>query len=173
LSVVTLRTASVAAVEKARLAAETDPFEVPAATCPRCLARRADTAESCPTCGVVFAQLAPATLAPPEWLAAAWRELLLRWDDEPLHEQLRARAYEEQELATLGRLYRLRLAWNAEDPWAQQGRDEVLRLATAPVALVRPERPSSTFRYVVVGALLLGVLVVFIALVRLVLQSVA
>lgn len=170
-NVVTLRTTSVAAVEKAAEAAEHDPFTVPEGACPRCLARRGTQATSCPTCGVVFAQLAPGTLSPPVWLAEAWRELLKTWGDDARHERLRTRAFEQEELAALGRLYRIRLAWAPEDPWAQQGRDEVLRLATAPVSLGPPERDRTSLKYAVIGGLVFFTVVALLTLVRVVLKS--
>jgi hypothetical protein len=136
-NVVTLRTPHITAVEKAAEAAEADPFAVPDGLCPRCLALRG-RADSCPACGLAFSQVAPSTLTPVPWLATAWRQLLEGWGDEGRHEALRRLAYEREELAALGRLYRIRLSWAPDDPFATKGRDEVLRLALVPVA-VRPE----------------------------------
>jgi len=171
-NVVTLRTASVTAVEKAAEAADSNPFTAPEGCCPRCLAKRSPQAANCPSCGVVFAQLAPATLEPPLWLADAWRALLKTWGDDVQHELLRYRAFELEELAALGRLYRIRLAWAPEDPWAQKGRDEVLRLATAPVDLGKPpDRGRPTLRYVVIGGFVAFAVVVLLSLVRVVLKS--
>lgn len=173
-NVVTLRTPSVAAVERAAQAALEDPFAVPQGLCPRCLAPNAEGATQCGGCGVTFAQIAPAALAPPEWLATTWRELLSVWGDDKRHEAVRTLAYEREDLAALGRLYRLRLAWTPDDPWALKGRDEVLRLAVAPVASRTPDEPRTPpWKYLAVGLVLLFVVVVFVTLVRTVLQSVA
>jgi len=133
-NVVMLRTATVEAVERAGLAADGDPFEVPAGLCPKCLARRAE-GPACPQCGVVFHAFQPDNLSPPEWLREAWRALLRDWGNDDAHEALRLRAQQEGALTLLGRLYRLRLAVEPTDPIAEKGRLDVLRLASAPMSL--------------------------------------
>lgn len=135
-NVVMLRTPHVEAVEKAALSLEGNPFAVPEGFCPKCLAARPAAHESCAQCGLVFKQLAPATLEVPPWLNEAWRALLLDWGSDGAHELLRLRCARENELVPLARLYRIRLALMPDDPYALRGRDEVLRLAVAPVSFV-------------------------------------
>lgn len=137
-NVVMLRTASVEAVERAAQSADASPFEVPEGHCPKCLARR-DGSPSCPQCGVQFLYFQEAHVAPPVWLKQAWVELLRDWGNDAQHDRLRARAQQEDALTALGRLYRLRLAVEPNDPIAEKGRGEVLRLAAAPMTY----RPSA------------------------------
>ncbi len=151
-NVVMLRTPHVEAVEKAAQALEGNPFAAPGGFCPKCLAVRPPSHESCAQCGLIFKQLAPATLEVSDWLGEAWRALLLDWGSEGAHDLLRLRCARENELVPLARLYRIRLAAMPDDPYAQRGRDEVLRLASAPVSFLtsraEPSRPS-TRRWVV------------------------
>lgn len=132
-NVVLLKNVNTAAVENAAKSALTGPFEVPSGLCPKCLAKRAEAAASCPQCGLVFERFDAETVTPPEWLAEAWRTLLVQWGDEDQHDKLRKKAVQAEVLPAIGRLYRLRLASMPQDPYAQRGRDEVLRLASVPV----------------------------------------
>jgi hypothetical protein len=132
-NVVTLRTVTVEAVERARLAADTNPFAVPSGRCPKCLAPREGAA--CSQCGAHFDLFDEALVAPPEWLSAAWVELLRDWGSPLRHEALQAQARQEDALTPLGRLYRLRLAAEPQDPIAEKGRADVVRLAAAQMSL--------------------------------------
>jgi transcription elongation factor Elf1 len=137
-NVVMLRAPTAAAVESARAMAEDDAaLQVPDGYCPKCLSRRPVSALACSTCGLSFANVDLAALAPPAWLASMWKELLLAWDDEGRHASLRRLALEREDLPSLARLYRLRLAHMPDDPWAQRGRDEVFAAASS-VMLARP-----------------------------------
>ncbi|MCC6337988.1 MAG: hypothetical protein IT380_28850 [Myxococcales bacterium] len=136
-NVVMLRTATVDAIERAAQSADGDPFAVPEGHCPKCLARR-DGSATCPQCGVQFDAFLEANVAPPVWLRDAWLALLRDWGDEVAHEGLRRRAQREEALVALGRLYRLRLAVEPNDPIAEKGRADVLRLASAAMSF----RPS-------------------------------
>jgi hypothetical protein len=162
-NVVMLRTASVEAVEHAAQSADANPFAVPEGHCPKCLARR-DGGPSCPQCGLEFLHFQQALVAPPAWLEQAWVELLRDWGNETRHEGLRARAQQEDALTALGRLYRLRLAVDPNDPIAEQGRSEVLRLAAMPMTY-RPGAEAAgrgrgkTVLAVVLAALCLAALV--------------
>lgn len=131
-NVVALRSPGADAVGQAAEAARRGPFEVPRGRCPKCIAPRQPEALTCSQCGLTFAQFDAEHLAPSAWLERAWVELLEDWGREELHAEVRQRALAEQELAAVGRLYRLRLAANHEDPFAQRGRDEVVRLALMP-----------------------------------------
>ncbi len=132
-NVVALRTPAIEAVEAAARSAA-NPFEVPEGLCPKCLSARPPEAKECPSCGLHF-ELGSPELELPGWLREGWVALLGHWDDEAKHEALRNEAVQKGELAPVGRLYRLRLAWQPLDPIATKGRDEVLRLALLPSTL--------------------------------------
>lgn len=165
-NVVTLRSAGTDAITAAADAANRGAFEVPAGRCPKCVALRQPSAVSCFQCGLTFAQFDPTQVAVPPWLQQAWVSLLGDWGNETLHTELRQRAMNELELAAVGRLYRLRLASNPEDPFALRGRDEVLRMAVVPSALlaneksVLTEKVSPRWKIAIVGFSLLFALAV-------------
>jgi hypothetical protein len=131
-NVVTLRTAATEAVQLAARSLES-PLHVPEGRCPKCLANRGEHA-SCPQCGLVFAKFNPATVEVPQWLLDAWRDLLGDWGNQLRHERLRTEASQQGALSQLGRLYRLRLAWFPDDPWAEAGRAEIVRMAEVAVS---------------------------------------
>ncbi len=166
-NVVALRTPGVEAIQTAAEAARGQPFAIPDGRCPKCISPRAADAAACPYCGLTFARFDAKDVEPPQWLQLEWVKLLSRWDDEEGHAALRQRAMQEQELATLGRLYRLRLTAHAEDPISLRGRDEVVRLA-----LVRgppPSRPSEVspkVKYVLVVGFLLVCLTFLVLMAR-------
>jgi len=154
-----------------------NPFAVPDGHCPKCIARRAPQALACPSCGLVFAQAGTDTFAPSDWLKNEWLLLLQEWADESRHEQLRGEAMNRGELAEAGRLYRLRLAEQPNDPLALRGRDEVLRLAVLPSlhlqqrgkASVEAEVPK--WKYIALSAVIVACLVAIYLLVGQMLQS--
>lgn len=143
-NVVVLRTAGHEAVQKAARAAEEAPFTVPAGVCPKCIAPRA-VSESCPHCGILFQGFDETELLPPKWLREEWTELLRDWGNEPLHQQLRRKAQQADALAAVGRLYRMRQSAVPEDPVAEDGRVDVLRLAAVPISF-RPSQDAEIER---------------------------
>lgn len=172
-NVVMLRTATVEAVERAARSADANPFEVPDGYCPKCLSRR-DGGASCPQCGVQFDYFQEAHVAPPVWLRDAWLELLRDWGNDAQHDRLRARAQQEEALTALGRLYRLRLAGDPNDPIAERGRAEVLRVASVPMTF-RPrgeESGSSRAKLVLASVVVLFCVAAIAFLVRVVLTQV-
>jgi hypothetical protein len=135
LKVVTLRPSEGQVREAAELARSGEPFAVPPGYCPKCIAVRKEGAESCASCGLVYSNFDPREHELSEPLRAAWLAVLERWDDRDAHDRLLSLAMGRNELAMAGRLYRIRLAQAPDDLYAQRGRDEVVRLATAsPVA---------------------------------------
>jgi hypothetical protein len=139
-NVVVLRTAGHEAVQKAAKAAEEGPFLIPDGVCPKCIARRAET-PSCPHCGILFEAFDEASVLPPKWLREEWVEVLRDWSSELKHSQLRRKAQQVDGLAAVGRLYRLRQAFVPEDPVAEAGRAEVLRMAAMGISF-RPGHSS-------------------------------
>lgn len=154
-NVVALRSPGSDAVTAAADAARSGPFEVPAGRCPKCVAPRPAGSATCRQCGLTFSQFNAEHVAPAPWLEQAWVGLMSDWGNEALHAELRQRALGEQDLASVGRLYRLRLASNGEDPFAQRGRDEVLRMALVPSAAkqqsVVTEKIDNRWKYALVG----------------------
>lgn len=137
-NVVVLRTAGHEAVQKAALAADEGPFAIPEGVCPKCIAKRGET-PSCAHCGIHFENVDEAMLLPPKWLRDDWVELLRDWGNDTKHGHLRRKAQQAESLAALGRLYRLRQAVVPEDPVAELGRSEVLRMAAVAISF----RPAS------------------------------
>jgi hypothetical protein len=161
LKVVTLRPSEDRVREAAALARSEDPFAVPSGFCPKCISVRKEGVESCAACGLVYANFDPGEQRVSEPLSAAWLSVLERWDDRDAHDRLLSLAVGQGELAAVGRLYRIRLAQAPDDVYAQRGRDEVVRLATAsPVGFTRAPAPgtASTVQWVV-GMILFLVLV--------------
>lgn len=112
---------------------------VPPGFCPRCISAWRPNARACDSCGLIdpssfdarALELSAAVI--PQWLAT-----LEDWEQPSRHEAMRVQAGHLGELAALGRQYRIRLAQWPEDAPAQQGRDEVLRMASTLPALRAP-----------------------------------
>ncbi len=153
-NVVALRSPGSDAVAAAAEASKRGPFEVPAGRCPKCIAPRQANAATCSQCGLTFSQFDATQVAPTPWLQDAWVSLMGDWGNEPRHAELRQRALTESELAGVGRLYRMRLVANPEDPFAQRGRDEVLRMALVPSTVSQPsvltEKIDSRWKYALI-----------------------
>jgi hypothetical protein len=108
-----------------------DASSVPEGYCPKCIAVRPAQASSCAQCGLVFENFKPGELEPSPVIAEQFQRLLSNWENIEEHDRLLQGALIQGELATIGRLYRIRLARAPQDAYAARGRDEVLRLATA------------------------------------------
>lgn len=163
LKVVTLRPSEEQVREAAALARSEDPFAAPPGFCPKCISVRKEGAESCASCGLVYALFDASEQRVSEPLRAAWLSVLERWDDRDAHDRLLSLAVGQGELASAGRLYRIRLAQAPEDVYAQRGRDEVLRLATASQAAFKPTPATGTSRTQVVVGVILFLLVMAMA----------
>jgi hypothetical protein len=170
-NVVTLKTAATDAVQQAADSAAS-AFEVPATVCPKCISVRG-SGRACAQCGLVFSTFNPRHVEPPEWLATDWVTLLRDWGNDGAHERLRLQASRSGVLAELARLYRLRLATCADDPWALKAKDEIVTLASS-VAL-RPTPPQPTLgdsprikliMVLVMAAMSLGALIYILSMVR-------
>ena len=149
-----------------------DAFSAPVGFCPKCVAVKAPSTSICAQCGLVFENFRPEEFQPSASIAELWRGVLARWDEIPEHDRLLQAATIQGELATVGRLYRIRLARSADDPIALRARDEVLRLATASsaaLALAPAETDrteSSTWKYVLLALVMLIGAVAFLLLYR-------
>jgi hypothetical protein len=160
--VVTLRPSEGQVREAAELARSGEPFAVPPGYCPKCIAVRREGAESCAACGLVYSNFNPSEHELSEPLRSAWLTVLERWDDRDAHDRLLSLAVGRGELAMAGRLYRIRLAQAPEDLYAQRGRDEVVRLATAsPVTFTpTPAHAQSGKAQLVAGLIFIIILLV-------------
>ena len=168
-NVVVLRTAGHEATQKAARAADEGPFVLPEGVCPKCIAPRATT-PSCPYCGILFESFDEATVLPPKWLRDEWVEVLRDWGNDAKHSQLRRTAQQSDALAAVGRLYRLRQAFVPEDPVAEEGRADVLRLAAAAISLRSApdmEEQHRRKKVVLVSAVLVFTFLVSIVLLQL------
>lgn len=74
--------------------------------------------------------------------AAAWAEVLGRWDDEAAHRAFLDRCRDLDALARAGGRYRDVLAARPGDAAALRGREEVLRRATAAGLATLPRTPA-------------------------------
>lgn len=155
-----------------RAAWSPEEWTVPAGFCPKCIGVRPVGALACAHCGLLFANFRPEELQPPALIADRWNAVLSRWDELSEHDRLLQAALVHGELATVGRLYRIRLARNPGDPIALRGRDEVLRLASAgPTALANAPSEAgldetAPWKYAILGLFILICAVAFLALYR-------
>lgn len=162
-NVVVLRTAGHEAAQKAARAADEGPFTLPGGVCPKCIAPRAPT-PSCPYCGILFATFDETSVLPPKWLREEWVEVLRDWGNELKHTQLRRKGQQTDALAALGRLYRLRQAAVPEDPVAEEGRADVLRLAAVAMSFRPPQDDEIERRKKIMLGATLGVLTLVLVL---------
>lgn len=163
-NVVVLRTAGHEAVQKAARAADEGPFTLPEGVCPKCISKRAE-APTCPHCGTLFESFDEATVLPPKWLREEWVEVLRDWGSELKHTQLRRKAQQADALAAVGRLYRLRQAFVPEDPVAETGRADVLRMAAMGISFRTPAGDDAERRRKVIFASAVAVMTVLALLV--------
>jgi hypothetical protein len=153
-------------------AARANPFEVPEGHCPKCIAVRPASASSCAQCGLVFANFKREEVEPSASIAEQFQQLLSQWEDGGGHDRVLQTALIRGELASVGRLYRIRLAHVPQDPYAARGRDEVLRLATASstglakAASAEAGGGMGRWKYVLLIAILAACAVTFFALYR-------
>ncbi|WP_342376716.1 hypothetical protein NVS55_35900 [Myxococcus stipitatus] len=140
-------------------------FTPPEGHCPKCVSVRRPTATSCSQCGLVYANFVAEDHTPSAELMAAWRALAARWEEWPEHERFLTMAMGQGELASAGRLYRVRLARVPDDAMAQRAREEVVRRATLVVTTeAAPQGPSLLKRRLRGGAIAVLSLVVLVLL---------
>jgi hypothetical protein len=145
-NVVSIVNPAARAVERARASTER-ALEVPDTHCPKCLAPRAD-GPSCARCGLQATRAEPAAFAPPEWLAVAWIDALQTWGDDAVHARMLATAISTEALASLGRLYRIRLVDCPDDPWALRYLDEIRASASLPILKPLPaDQPIRSYMW--------------------------
>ncbi len=139
-----------------------DPFSPPPGYCPKCIGGRKEGAVVCPYCGLEYARFRAEEFRPSPVLHSTWQGVLELWESKGAHDKVLALASERGELATLGRLYRIRLARFPEDAQAKRGREEVLRLASAGSGLMPSAPPDKRAKMKVAmqGMIVLALVVV-------------
>lgn len=135
-----------------------NPFMPPKDTCPKCIAPRFSTANSCRKCGVVFKSFSPEGVAPSKALARGWSDLALRWSDSLQHERFQELAVQTGELTAALRLYSIWLAHLPKDPWGLKGKAELDLLCTIASASRESYRPPWFTARLMVGVATLAVL---------------
>ncbi|MCP3059311.1 hypothetical protein LXT21_11055 [Myxococcus sp. K38C18041901] len=105
-------------------------FAPPTGHCPKCVSARREVDTSCSQCGLVYANFVESEHQPSEALRDEWRRLAGEWGQWEAHDRLLTLAMGRGELATAGRLYRVRLARAPDDAVAQRAREEIVRRAT-------------------------------------------
>jgi hypothetical protein len=110
-------------------------FEAPGGFCPKCISPRRAEAASCPSCGLVFAKALSQDFTVSSSLASAFRALAARWQEPPAHARFLQLAAETGELASAGRLYRIRMARTPEDMVARASLEATVKMASAPVSV--------------------------------------
>ncbi|NVJ25353.1 hypothetical protein HUW62_29425 [Myxococcus sp. AM011] len=140
-------------------------FTPPPGHCPKCVSSRREVDTSCAQCGLVYANFLAEEHQPSEDLRGAWRSLAERWEEWEAHDRLLTLAMGRGELASAGRLYRVRLARAPDDAVAHRAREEVVRRATLVVPTeVEPSELSAgkrRLRTAAIAVLSLVVLMLF------------
>ena len=167
------REAAPTAISPAEIPAPSaDASSVPEGYCPKCIAVRPAEASACAQCGLVFANFKPEELEPSPPIAEQFQRLISNWENIEEHDRLLQAALIQGELATVGRLYRIRLARAPQDAYAARGRDEVLRLATASSAALantksaEEPRAPRPWKYLLLLAILALCAIAFFGLYR-------
>jgi hypothetical protein len=120
--------------------------QIPPGHCPKCIAPRTREATLCPACGLVFANFRAEEHQPSAALEAAWHGLAERWDRMEEHEKFLQLAFNLDELARAGRLYRIKLAQNPDDAQAKTALEGMVRMASTAAALAARTDPADLAR---------------------------
>ena len=121
--------------------------QIPPGHCPKCIAPRTREATLCPACGLVFANFRAEEHQPSAALESAWHALAAdRWDRAEEHEKFLQLAFNLDELARAGRLYRIRLAQNPDDAQAKTALESMVRMASTAAALAARTDPAELAR---------------------------
>jgi uncharacterized Zn finger protein (UPF0148 family) len=120
--------------------------QIPPGHCPKCIAPRTREATLCPACGLVFANFRAEDHQPSAALEAAWYGLTERWAKAEEHEKFLQYAFNLDELARAGRLYRIKLANNPDDAQAKAALESMVRMASTAASLAARTDPSEVAR---------------------------
>ncbi|MGZ6133129.1 MAG: hypothetical protein ACXWK9_01665 [Myxococcaceae bacterium] len=117
-------------------------IQIPPGYCPKCITPRSREALICPACGLVFANFRAEEHQPSAALESAWRGLEERWSRQEEHEKFLQMAFNMDELARAGRLYRIRLATNPDDAPAKAALESLVRMASTAAAAASKTDPA-------------------------------
>ncbi len=121
-------------------------IQIPPGHCPKCITPRNREALICPACGLVFANFRAEEHQPSAALESAWRGLEERWARQDEHEKFLQLAFNMDELAKAGRLYRIRLAATPDDAQAKVALDVMVRMASTAAAAAAKTDPAELQR---------------------------
>ncbi|HZJ53800.1 MAG TPA: hypothetical protein VFD38_06640, partial [Myxococcaceae bacterium] len=121
-------------------------IQIPPGHCPKCITPRMPQALICNACGLVFANFRAEEHQPSAALESAWRGLEERWTRQEEHEKFLQMAFNMDELARAGRLYRIRLAAVPDDPQAKVALESMVRMASTAAAAAAKTDPAEVQR---------------------------
>jgi len=150
-------------------------IQIPPGHCPKCITPRSREALICPACGLVFANFRAEEHQPSAALEAAWRGLEERWTKQEEHEKFLQLAFNMDELAKAGRLYRIHLAATPDDPQAKVALEVMVRMASTAAAAAAKTDPAELQRnrrkVLAVSAMLFFVIPIAALLVNILLRA--
>ena len=150
-------------------------IQIPPGHCPKCITPRNPQVLICSACGLVFANFRAEEHQPSAALESAWRGLEERWTKQDEHEKFLQLAFNMDELAKAGRLYRIRLAATPEDPQAKMALELMVKMASTAAAAAAKTDPSELQRnrrkVLAVSAMLFFVLPIAALLVNFLLRA--
>jgi uncharacterized Zn finger protein (UPF0148 family) len=116
--------------------------QIPPGHCPKCITPRSREALLCPACGLVFANFRAEEHEPSAALESAWHGLEGRWEKPEEHDKFLQLAFNLDELAKAGRLYRIRLAQRPDDGQAKTALESMVRMASTAASLAARTDPA-------------------------------
>jgi hypothetical protein len=120
--------------------------QIPPGHCPKCITPRTPQALICNACGLVFANFRAEEHQPSAALESVWRALEDRWSKQDEHEKFLQMAFNMDELAKAGRLYRIRLAAVPDDAQAKTALESMVRMASTAAAAAAKTDPAEMQR---------------------------
>src|SRR5689334_1479690 len=121
-------------------------IQIPPGYCPKCITPRTPQVLICNACGLVFANFRAEEHQPSAALESAWRGLEDRWNRQEEHEKFLQMAFNMDELAKAGRLYRIRLAAVPDDTHAKVALEAMVRMASTAAAAAAKSDPAEIQR---------------------------
>jgi hypothetical protein len=150
-------------------------IQIPPGHCPKCITPRTTQALICNACGLVFANFRAEEHQPSAALESAWRGLEERWSKQEEHDKFLQMAFNMDELAKAGRLYRIRLAAIPDDPQAKVALESMVRMASTAATAAAKTDPGELQRnrrkVLAVSAMLFFVLPIAALLVNFLLKA--
>jgi hypothetical protein len=124
---------------------------------------------------MVFANFRAEEHQPSAALESAWHALETCWERQEEHEQFLQMAFNMDELAKAGRLYRIRLANRPDDPQAKASLESMVRMASTAASLAARTDPADVLKkrrkVLAVSALLFFVIPITALLVNLLFRA--